>query len=162
MRSTARIEPRRLQRAVTELLSEHRFTHYVTLTTHDPSLSDEGMRGRLRQWDAQVNRELVGPKWSRHKDELTFFFAFLESSRVNPHWHLLLRVDDSPLTSKRTDILTLSTCFTCAWKEISPAGTVDVQEIYSMADKILVNYVGKQLGNMAQYSAFVTPDEFRS
>ncbi|MAY63163.1 MAG: hypothetical protein CML29_13220 [Rhizobiales bacterium] len=161
MRTIARIEPRVLQREVTNFLTKHRFTHFVTLTTHDPMLSNEGMRSRLKQWDARVNRQLVGPKWSRHKDEVTFFFAFLESPHVNPHWHLLLRLDDSPLTSKPTDILTLSTCFTSAWKRLSPAGTVDLQEIYSVADKKLVNYVGKQLGSMAQYSAFVTPDEFR-
>lgn len=162
MNSHFTITPQKLQEAITEFLMEHRFTHFVTLTTHEPTLSDESMRSRLKQWDARVNRAIVGPKWCKHKDELIFFFAFLEAPGVNPHWHLLLRVDDSPLSTKKTDSLTLLSCSTSAWKRLSPAGTVDLQEIYSMADKILVNYVGKQLRNMAQYNSFVTPDEFRS
>lgn len=153
--------PRRCRDEISAWLQEHRFTHFITLTTHDPSLTIEGARGRLKQWDARLNRALCGPKWAQKRDELVWFFAFLEAPLSNPHWHLLLRVDDSPVTGKFIETRKLCDTVRQVWSRLAPAGTVDVQPLGEKTDIELVDYVGKQLGSVAQYSSFVTPDEFR-
>jgi hypothetical protein len=158
--AVARI-PRLYRDEISVWLQQHRFTHFITLTTHDPSLNIEGARGRLKQWDARLNRALYGPKWAQKRDELVWFFAFLEAPFSNPHWHLLLRVDDSPVTGKLIDTRTLYDTVRRVWSRLAPAGTVDVQPVSAKIDAELVDYVGKQLGSVTQYTSFVTPDEFR-
>jgi hypothetical protein len=153
--------PRHFRVEMSRWLQEHRFTHFITLTTHNPSISIDGMNNRLKQWDARMNRALYGPKWSQHRDQLIWFFAFLESPQTNPHWHLLLRIDDSPASGKPIGAFRLEAKIRAIWSRLAPAGTVDVQPLGDRIDAKLVDYVGKQLGSVAQYSSFVTPDHFR-
>lgn len=160
MNTTSERVPAHLGKEISHWLQGQRFTHFITLTTQDQSLSIDGMRNRLRQWDARLNRALYGPKWAEKRDELVWFFAFLEAPFLNPHWHLLLRVDDSPVTGKLIDTRTLYDTVRRVWSRLAPAGTVDVQHVTDEIDAELVDYVGKQLGSVTQYTSFVTPDEF--
>lgn len=153
--------PGHLRQEISGWLQEHRVTHYITLTTHDQSLSIDGMRNRLRQWDARLNRALIGRNWQKRRDQRIWNFSFLESPGVNPHWHLLLRLDDTPVAGRVPDTQMLEDHARRAWAKLSPAGTVDVQEVNGKTDLRLTNYVAKELGRMAQYSSFVLPDEFQ-
>ncbi|WP_223476568.1 hypothetical protein [Oricola indica] len=143
------------------LSTAFRFTHIVTLTTHDNTLSPEVLRSRLRAWDARVNRELYGPKWRKHADELLWYFAFLEKPNSNPHWHLLLRVVGRWGSDGSRDYKKLPLAVRDAWGAVMPSGTVDVQEIRAGTYKTVNEYVAKELAGAIQYEHFLTPDEFR-
>lgn len=161
MNTTSERVPALLPKKISHWLQEQRFTHFITLTTHEHSLSIDGMRHRLREWDARVNRALIGRNWHKRRDQRIWFHAFLESPGVNPHWHILLRLDDTPVAGCIPDTQMLKDYARRAWARLSPAGTVDVQEITGKTDLKLTNYVAKELRHMAQYSSFVLPDEFR-
>ena len=45
------------------------------------------------------------------------------------------------------------------WCRLMPAGSVDVQRVYDMAD--LASYVTKELGRLEAYEAVVLPDAFQ-
>lgn len=143
------------------LKSQFDFTHFVTLTSHDGGLSARAMRNRLRDWDAQINRALYGPKWQEHADDLLWYFAFLEMPTVNPHWHLLVRVVGRWGSDVADEYRRLPRECERAWKRITPAGTVDVQAISSGCYSTVEDYVAKELRGATQYEQFVTPDEFR-
>ncbi|CAN0599652.1 unnamed protein product, partial [Laminaria digitata] len=115
----------------------------------------------LRQWDARVNHALRGRNWQERTDQRIWYHSFLESPGVNPHWHLLLRLDDTPVAGRVPDTQMLEDHARRAWARLSQAGTVDVQEITGKTDLKLTNYVVKELRSMAQYSSFVLPDEFQ-
>jgi ABC-type cobalamin transport system ATPase subunit len=153
--------PARLRNEIPGWLQEHRVTHYITLTTHDQSLSIDRMRNRLRQWDAHLNHALIGRNWQKRRDQRIWCFCFLESPDANPHWHILLRLDETPVAGRVPDTQLLEHHTRRIWAELSPAGTVDVQEIFGKTDLKLTNYVAKQLRSMAQCSSFVPPDEFQ-
>ncbi|MDP2120674.1 MAG: hypothetical protein Q8K28_12285 [Hoeflea sp.] len=153
--------PPRSREEISGWLQQQRFTHFITLTTHNPSITIARMRERLKQFDARLNRALYGPKWASHKDQLIWFFAFIESPETNPHWHLLLTLDHTPVADKLIDTTLLEEHIRDVWLRLAPAGTVDVKEIHGKIDGLLTDYVGKQLVHVPQYSSFVTPDEFR-
>lgn len=136
------------------------FTHHVTLATNGPGLSRDQLRTLIRVWDAKMNRSMYGPKWRKHYDELLFWFGFMEKPDVNPHWHLLIRLNDAdPI---RLDALErkLSALSEPHWQSRVPAGSVAVKTITSRHDRV-VDYVGKELAFDVQYKDFITPDEFR-
>lgn len=137
------------------------FTHFVTLTTNDPTFRPDTMRKRLKEWDARVNRKLYGPKWKEHADELIWYFAFLEKPVANPHWHLLLRIVGKFGSDLSEESTGLSEFATTAWKQVVASGTADVQEIHPGTYKTVAEYVAKELPGELQYDCFLTPDQFR-
>lgn len=153
--------PAHLREKISDWLQEHRFTHFITLTTHDQSLSIDLMRNRIRQWDAHLNRALIGRNWQKRTDQRIWCFCFLESPDANPHWHLLLRLDETPVAGRVPDTALLEHHTRRIWAKFAPAGTVDVQEIDVKTAHRVTNYVAKELRFMAQYSSFVLPDEFQ-
>ncbi|WP_375588382.1 hypothetical protein ABWH89_13875 [Hoeflea alexandrii] len=161
MNITSERVPALLLKEISHWLQDQRFTHFITLTTHEHSLSIDGMRHQLREWDARVNRALIGRNWQKRRDQRIWNYSFLESPGINPHWHLLLRLDDTPVAGRVPDTQMLEDHARQAWARISPAGTVDIQEINGKTDLKLTDYVVKELRSMAQYSSFVLPDEFQ-
>lgn len=142
-------------------LNAFEYTHFITLTTHDATLTEHEMRHRLRRWDAMVNRDLYGRSWSRNRDELLWYFAFLEKPGVNPHWHILLRTIGRWGESPENDIKKLFKSAGEKWKKICPSGNVDIKEISLNPRQKLTSYLAKELGGEIQYTSFLTPDEFR-
>jgi len=155
--------------------TEFKFTHFITLATNDSrvalrtrnklaskdsQLKNERLRDLLREWDARVNRELNGPKWLQHKEELTFWFAFFEKPVSNPHWHLLFRIDffDHLLPDPRLDRLTVVA--TAHWQKLVPSGSVSVKQITARSERV-TDYVAKELGHNVQYESYIVPDDFR-
>jgi hypothetical protein len=150
--------PRGTQQAFESWLDLWKFTHFISLAINDPMLSAEGARQLLKEWDARMNRALLGPKWANRPDERMFNFYFLEKPNTNPHWHGLIMLggfDDETL-AHRAKILTEKA--EPIWKAIKPSGTVKVKPIYHQQGAS--NYIAKELGYEVSYANFVTPDEF--
>ena len=143
------------------LATEFTFTHFVTLATNDNTLSPAVLRRRLRNWDARVNRRLYGQKWQKHADDALWYFAFLEKPASNPHWHLLLRLVGRWGEDPLGDIARFSRTAASTWRDVTPSGTTNVQQIRANTYKTVSDYVAKELRGELQYSSFVTPDEFR-
>ena len=74
--------------AIRSWLADRHFTHIATLATNDPMTSTERMKDLLKEWDARVNREIVGNKWHKRPDERIDWIAFREGVGAHPHWHL--------------------------------------------------------------------------
>jgi hypothetical protein len=142
------------------LNARFRFTHFITLATNDQSPGKERLRDLLKEWDARLNRDLNGPKWRKHRDELTYWFAFLEKPKSNPHWHLLFKVDYFEDLSPDPRVGRLQSAALFHWKRLVPSGSVSVKEITAGHDRV-TDYVAKELGYAVQYEYFVVPDEFR-
>lgn len=151
---TQSIETVRRQAIRTWLDEQFTFTHFITLASNSNDVSLDVMKDRLKGWDARVNRELYGPKWLKHYDELLWFFAFLEKPDVNPHWHLLCRFTDADKLARFTPVAGMK------WSKMLPMGTVDVQQITEKHSRV-VDYVVKRVGGEIEYRNFITPDEFR-
>ena len=117
----------------------------------------------LKEWDAWMNRELYGPKWHKHQDELIWAFAFLEKPRSNPHWHLLLgqmrgsTESDEAWAERVEEIKTVGREF---WQKLMPGGDIDVRVVERTPHR-LIDYVAKEVRHEIQYEDFITPDEFR-
>jgi hypothetical protein len=148
----------RMRCAVSNWLDRWKLTHFATLATNDPMVSNDGARRLIRDWDAQMNREQLGPKWVKRPDERMFNFYFLEKPGVNPHWHALIMVGgfDDEILTRRQEILTQQTEF--IWKGLKSSGSVDIQPVYHQDG--VSNYVAKALGHEVSYSCFVTLNEF--
>jgi hypothetical protein len=153
---------------IPEWLDNWRFHFFVTLSTNDADMGSRSsvgsnerysyLRDRLREFDARMNRQLLGREWQRSPDRM-FGFWFLEKPDVNPHWHGLVRF----FASGDMDKLALQKAVfqreaLKIWTELVPSGEVDIQLI---ADQPYVSkYVVKSLGHDVNYSNFVVPDQF--
>lgn len=136
------------------------WTHFVTLATNDnrQSLSPDILHRRLREWDARMNRQLCGPKWTKRPDERLFAAYFLEKPRVNPHWHALLMLDHPDSRRRLEQASFLRWGGGVIWRKLSPGGTIDVQFV-NLAEGV-TKYVTKEIGHMVQYDYFVAPRAF--
>lgn len=147
--------PARRRQAIQKWLDEEfTFTHFMSLASNSPDVSIRTMRDRIKFWDARLNRKLLGPKWRRHWDEATWWFAFLEKPDVNVHWHVLARFQD------RAKLTTFARAAEQVWLEILPGGSVDFQVITGRHDRV-TDYVSKRVGHDVEFAEFITPDEFR-
>lgn len=70
-------------------LGTRKFDRFVTLATNDSTLANckDRMRDLLREWDARVNRSVVGKPWLKRPDECMFGCFVQEKVGINPHWH---------------------------------------------------------------------------
>lgn len=152
--TTQSIETARREAIHKWLHEQFTFTHFITLASNSSHVSLEVMKDRIKHWDQLVNRELYGPKWRKHYDELLWFFAFLEKPEVNPHWHLLCRFTDADKLAWFGPVAGMK------WRKVLPMGTVDVQQITEKHSRV-VDYVVKRVGREIEYRNYITPDEFR-
>src|SRR3954463_85192 len=95
--------PRLIPQAKAEIIDwidQWHFTRFVTLTFNDNSTGDaripgsqikyEFLRDRLKEWDARMNRAILGKDWANRYPDRIFAFWFLEKPTTNPHWHGLV------------------------------------------------------------------------
>lgn len=156
--SMRNVERRRFRAEMRAKLREYSFTHFITLATNHQQLSYGRMRSLLKQWDARVNRALIGPKWTKRPDERIIWFAFPEKLDVNPHWHLLLEVDPLAETlSRRWRTDNLSRIARNEWLRLVPSGSFDCQAVAS-AD--VIDYVLKCMTAGSYIEQFVVSREF--
>ncbi len=131
---------RSLSAAFEHMLCNHEWTFFVTLSSNDrarasrssaPSFAsaaraDAFMRDRLRNWDARVNRALLGKHWLVRPDERIEAFGVLEKPASNAHWHLLVKM--YCLHPKREFEVVAEE----AWQALVATGSVDVQAVGSI------------------------------
>ena len=147
---------RREREAVRVWLSDRRFTHFVTLMLNCPYAGRDHVKHRLRDWDARMNREIVGPKWLRRSDRRMQWIAFPEKLEANPHWHLCLEV----LPEQETKLGArggLARLVDRVWLDLVPSGTTDTK---AWRDDGALRYATKQLDDPRNYEMFVHVQEF--
>ncbi|SNR78269.1 hypothetical protein [Puniceibacterium sediminis] len=132
-------------RAVKEMrerLRRHHFDYFITLTANDPTASYDKMKRALKNWDARVNRLIVGSNWQERPDERLLWFAFLEKADSNPHWHLLAEMDPDLIVRRQAffDSIDISLEMDRIWSHLVPGGTCDVQPF---RDEGAIQYVTK-------------------
>lgn len=139
----------RLRASWDGFLQARTWTHFVTLTTNERSRAAKSsmltfstvlgaerfMGDRLYNFDARVNRALIGPKWLRRPQQRLEAVCFLEKPASNPHWHLLVNVR---CNKPKKDFVAV---VQKVWGDLVPVGSVDVQPISNMG--ALSNYVLK-------------------
>lgn len=152
--------------AIVDWLERWTFDRFITLASNDPLLSAHGdderglvrMRKLLREWDARVNRKVVGPKWQTRPEDRIWGFFFLEKPASNPHWHGLVQFFP-PWPDARQDYEDrFDKWAPIYWKELVLSGTVDVQNITNQRG--VAEYVAKSVGYALSFQNFVVPDEF--
>lgn len=139
-------------------IKEFRFHYFVTLATNHRPMSEVAMRRVLRRWDAEMNRFLVGRRWTRRIDERLVWFAFLEKAKVNPHWHMLVELDPNPQTegaAKRQSRFVIESKL--AWSRLVHTGDADVKPVASQG---VIDYVHKELWSADSFDRFVLHKEF--
>lgn len=142
-------------------LETYAFTNFITLTSNHQELSEQRMRSLLKQWDARINRFLVGPRWQKRPDERLFWFAFPEKVCVNPHWHLLAQSDPTTVLSpsRENRLEKLETQAKREWFRLLPAGSADIQPIDSST---VIGYATKALSNADHFDRFIVSREFEN
>ncbi len=148
----------RERHAMREFLADTHFTHFITLALNDPMASVGRARRLLRDWDARMNRKLLGKRWHRKPDERMNWIAFLETPWDNPHWHLLVQLlDGQEAAYEETRGEEFFWCAERIWTELKPAGTLVAKDI---DDPWVKNYVTKQLVDPLTWENFVIFREF--
>ncbi len=146
-----------LQRELRIWLERYTFTHFVTLSSNHQSFSYQWMKQQLREWDARVNHSLNGRRWQKRPDERLVWFAFPEKLTTNPHWHLLVAVDDYAETAARAARLADFHIYGRRhWMDLCYQGSFDAQRIES---KGIIEYVTKVSADTAYLEKFVLSRE---
>jgi hypothetical protein len=159
---TPRRPPPKIGQSMSEWLDQWSFDRFVTLATNDAHTfgdHDRGpqlMRQRLREWDARINRKLVGPKWCQRPEDRIWAFYFLEKPETNPHWHGLIAFFP-PWDCREQYELNFDLWAPVYWKQLVPSATIDIQKISDQ--KNVSRYVVKSIRNDVSYRNFVLPDE---
>lgn len=149
---------KRLREEFEKRLNEFKFDYFVTLSSNFGDLRYEQMRGQLKLWDAKCNRYLNQKNWARRPDERLLWFAFVEKLEVNPHWHLLIQIDDCVGNSARAKRnFRFPMVAAESWRKLMPSGSFDCQPIVSSG---ALCYSAKDLGNSVNFELFVCSREF--
>ncbi len=145
-----------LRSTMARFLASLDYDYFVTLTTNLDDVTDDlaridrrinTMRKSLRDWEARVDRVLLGPKWLKKKQEHGIFAAYTaENISTNIHAHLLLKVRCPHDPTELARLVELS------WTAIWPYGTAATDPI----DRIegLTVYVTKQINTPKNWEAF--------
>jgi hypothetical protein len=147
-----------MQAELRQRLRDYRFSHFITMASNFQSLSYQRMREVLKAWDAQVNREINGPKWAKRPDERLLWFAFPEKLDVNPHWHLIAQVDspiEEPARAERTK--RLPQIGEKHWLSLVKQGSFDCQDVETPN---VIEYVTKMLHSEDLLARFIVFREF--
>ncbi|WP_170420916.1 hypothetical protein [Ruegeria arenilitoris] len=148
----------RLQHELRCWLRGFRFDHFVTLASNHQPLKYLRMRELLKQWDARVNREINGPRWSKRPDERLLWFAFPEKLDVNPHWHLVVQARSNIENLTRQErTLQLPQIAEKHWLRLVPQGSFNCQDI---EDHKVFDYITKVTDRDDLFRKFVVSKEF--
>ena len=149
---------RRMRQELRAKLLDYDFTHFITLASNHQPLGYPRMRELLKSWDARVNREINGPKWSKRPDERLVWFAFPEKLDVNPHWHMIVQVDpyiENATRAARTQ--RLPEIGQMHWLSLVRQGSFNCQAVESSG---VIQYITKMNAEEAHFEKFVVFREF--
>lgn len=84
----------------------------------------------LREWDAQINRFLLGPRWHMKPDNRLLWYAFLEKPEAHPHWHLLAEIDPAivPALDEKGLLDEFARKAEAIWRKVLRSGTARVSD----------------------------------
>lgn len=102
----------------------------LTLMPNQPDASHGRLKRLLIDWDARMNRSILGPKWQTRTEKRLRWIAFPEKIDTNPHWHLLLNLTKRHRGWFERDVTQLEDLVQRHWKALVSSGTTDTQEIY--------------------------------
>ncbi|AHD08230.1 hypothetical protein [Phaeobacter gallaeciensis] len=148
----------RIRQELRTKLLDYDFTHFITLASNHQPLGYLRMRALLKEWDARVNREINGPKWGKRPDERLVWFAFPEKMDVNPHWHMIVQVDqdiESSTRAERTE--RLFEIGHMHWLSLVRQGSFDCQGVESAG---VIQYIAKMSAEETHFNKFVVFREF--
>lgn len=156
---------------------------HITLATHQET-SIQHARTLLRNWDARMNRAILGGRWSKREDKHCEWIAVLEGRKSDLHWHMVFCL--SPALSKplRKRVMTPSlTHRTLSYRvhgvAAHPGSTKHnhgmVADMWrkvtsgkGTADTVLINYMqgisdylSKEQHDAFHYDSFITSLEFK-
>lgn len=151
------IRTKQLSQGIREFAETYPFQLFITLATNSYGSGHPPMLDLYKAWDARVNRALLGRRWAKKKDKRLVIFATLEKPTKNPHWHLLVSIQEDPPKRDQTR-KRLHTLSGEIWETLCPRGTTDVQEIWDQAG--IIKYVAKELDNPLQFESLVLPGQF--
>lgn len=151
---------------MTDWLRQWEFDRFVTLTfnrpgdglAHTASAAARHMRSKLRDWDARMNRLLIGKEWQRRPDNRIFHFFAPEKIAVNPHWHGLVCFYGADAKERERQGKLFDQNIGAVWSRITPAGSVDVQPMNDDPNRI--SYVAKSLCLELNFEHCIFPDQF--
>lgn len=140
-----------LRQAVQQMLSQHNFTHFVTLAfNRDTDIN--GARKTLGAWHGRLDSKLLGHRWAgRPEAERTFFIAFPEHISTNLHYHLMVR----PAAGRKCQFDDVAGVI---WTGLVASGSINIQPITNR--KKLNSYVTKELNCASSFENFVISTEF--
>lgn len=142
------------------------FSRFVTLTLNSPGMGKvetiaataSHMRDRLYQFDARMNRKLIGRDWQRRPDNRMFHFFAPEKLATNPHWHGLVYFFGAQGSELRRQEDMFDRHADSIWSDLVPKGSADVKAIYDLPGG--VDYVAKSLPSLLNWDYCIFPDEF--
>ncbi len=137
-------------------LAKQSFTHFVTLATNNPMTSNARMRDTLREWDARVNRKILGSHWLKKPDERIQWIAFPEAFGASPHWHMLLQLLPDQIVKIGSNTR-LADILKRPWQSLIIGASVDVQTIHSRG---ALDYATKAIDQGDNAANFITSSEF--
>jgi hypothetical protein len=146
-------------------LDTFKFDRFLTLATNDsawqlkgPHLTMDRLTDILREWDARINRKVVGPQWLSQPEDRIWAFYFLEKPQSNPHWHALVRFHPPHPGYELTMMERFDNHAEPIWKKLVPAGSVQSLPIFKQTG--VTKYIAKSLPYLVSYEHYVTPDQF--
>jgi hypothetical protein len=151
---------------ISEWLGKWQFDRFITLTFNDAgdakpssaSATASKMRKHLRDWDARMNRMLIGRDWLKRQDNRMFHFFTPEKITTNPHWHGLVSFFGADEPEKIRQGRIFDENAERIWKFLVPSGTADVKIIDDQAE--FISYVAKSVCLEVNYGHFIVQDEF--
>lgn len=150
-------------RTLTELrawMKINTFHRFVTFTFND-LVSDTLCRERLKEWDARINRKILGPQWSKMRDARLFAFFGMEKQDRNPHWHGVIKLCSTETKTLNQICTEFDQSTERIWTTLVPAGTVDVKAIENSSNsRDFVDYLTKSVTFEDNFARFIVPDEF--
>jgi hypothetical protein len=127
---------------------------FVTLRFNN-EVSYTGARHKLRQFHAQLDRQLLGKHWSRSADR-TQFIAVAEKRDGTLHYHLLVKLPLHP----REGVSWLYEAERI-WRRIVPSGTFFPKPVGSaQGPERTSNYMGKDAWRDVVMEHYVLSSEF--
>ena len=141
-----------LQQGARQMLSEYRFTHWLTLNFHQHFCPEKAKRF-LKLWTMNVQRRMFRPGRTMTVDENPFlFFAFPEDTKkAEPHFHLMVRLAKSHYDYFERLAAPI-------WKKLVPSGTAYLLLIGD-TDKDhhdVAEYATKQFNRSCSHNEFFT------
>lgn len=147
-------------------LSSWPFTRFVTLTLNEPGMGVQHratstaklMRERLYQFDARMNRKLIGRDWQKRPHNRMYHFFAPEKLDAHPHWHGVVCFYGAQGDELRRQEAIFDRHAGRIWNRLVPKGSTDVKPINDLPGGI--DYVVKTLSLRLNFDHCIVPDEF--